>query len=1031
MEMKMLNKIWLKVKPLLEKEFVRFLLVGGINTLIGYSVTLFLFYLLKFDYKLSQVLNFIICFPIAYTLQAKYAFQTKWSMKRLLVYPISSLPNFILQFITLVLCVEMFNIPEYIAYLISYIVPIPIMFVVVRFLVKEKDKDEVKDIKKSSYAESFLSYCLIYSVFFSIIFYFGFKDFLLEGNGSLIWYFDGVLQHFPFLYDLSEWFKSLATNLSDIPMWTWEMGFGADIVQSYSYYTLGDPFSLLAAALFPLNQVEFAYNIMAIFRIYLVGISLLAYCKYKNVKLLPSLTGSLIMAFSTHILFWGIRHPFFTNGAILLPLLFISIEEIFKKKKPYLFILLIAISAMNNFYFFYMNSLAIFIYAVVRFFFYVKEDRGKVFLQLFLKVVGFYLLGLSIAAIIFIPSTYGFLNTFRAGGASLPIGLFDIDTYKDTFTRLISFDFKNGISRITVASIALPCMLIFLTYRDKKIFSYKLLLGVFSLFLCIPFIYSVFNGFSSPNNRWVYIYLIIVSFVVAYTLNHKDKITKRGFILSIVGSLLYFALLHTNFDLMKTRAVLLPIVCIIAFYCILYVHYRVRVKSHRELKGNHWANVLVDVILLLIVTINLISNTKLLMLDRYYGSEFGERNAAQEAYSKDQTASFAKIQDDDFYRVDYHDTRNNQSLIHNFKGTHVYNSIIDKDVIELFEFNNVRTNLSSSAYMGLDNISSLEALLGVKYYISEKEDSPFVPYGFTPIHKDEKAVIYENKHHLALGFVYYDYIAKDKLKSLSPLDRLYAMLDGVVLEEAVKGIDESTIQRYSEAIDYEILDKDGVKVKDHKFIVSKKNGKMTIRVKNTQNKEVYLSIDRIFYKNPNKDFKVSVKVKDMKKTIETRNVQSPYYVDNRDYLYHIGYTDEDFMDITLSFSLKGEYDFKDLNFSAMPMEKYEDQINELKRTVLEDIEYGNNFVKGNVHLEDKGILYLSIPYTPGWEAYDNGKKISTFKANTAFTGLLLEEGSHEIYLQYKTPLLTPSIFISVAGACVFAYLIYYNRKKKA
>lgn len=136
---KMINRVIVKVKQLKEKEFFRFLVVGGVNTILGYFVTLFLFYIIKLDYRLSQILNFVLCFPVAYTLQVKYAFCTQWCFKRLFIYPLASLPNFGMQLLTLIICVDFFRIPEYISYLISYVVPIPIMFIVVKFLVSPKD----------------------------------------------------------------------------------------------------------------------------------------------------------------------------------------------------------------------------------------------------------------------------------------------------------------------------------------------------------------------------------------------------------------------------------------------------------------------------------------------------------------------------------------------------------------------------------------------------------------------------------------------------------------------------------------------------------------------------------------------------------------------------------------------------------------------------------------------------------------------------------------------------------------------------
>lgn len=133
------------IKKCSQWSFFRFLLVGAINTLVGYSVTLILHYILGVDYRLAQVLNFLICFPLAYTLQSLYAFRTTLSWKKLLIYPLSSLPNLLAQVLTTVVVVQFFNAPKFIAYIFSYIVPIPIMYFVVKFLVSDpKPKGEVK-----------------------------------------------------------------------------------------------------------------------------------------------------------------------------------------------------------------------------------------------------------------------------------------------------------------------------------------------------------------------------------------------------------------------------------------------------------------------------------------------------------------------------------------------------------------------------------------------------------------------------------------------------------------------------------------------------------------------------------------------------------------------------------------------------------------------------------------------------------------------------------------------------------------------
>lgn len=118
--------------------FFRFLIVGGINTALGYGVTLFFHYVAGFNVQVAQILNFLVCFPIAYTLQALFSFRVPWSWKRLLLYPLSNIPSLLIQLAVTTFAVDVLKLPPWIAYLLSYLVAIPVMFVVVRFLVGGK-----------------------------------------------------------------------------------------------------------------------------------------------------------------------------------------------------------------------------------------------------------------------------------------------------------------------------------------------------------------------------------------------------------------------------------------------------------------------------------------------------------------------------------------------------------------------------------------------------------------------------------------------------------------------------------------------------------------------------------------------------------------------------------------------------------------------------------------------------------------------------------------------------------------------------
>jgi hypothetical protein len=138
-----------------QQSFFRFLVVGGINTVLGYVLTLvlrFTFFseepkwilmtsILEFD--VSNTVMFMVLFPLAYTLQAVLAFRQPWRLTRLMIYPLSSIPNYLLQQGFILLFETGLTVPFIFAYGLAAILPIPIMYFIVKFLIGTNKKISV------------------------------------------------------------------------------------------------------------------------------------------------------------------------------------------------------------------------------------------------------------------------------------------------------------------------------------------------------------------------------------------------------------------------------------------------------------------------------------------------------------------------------------------------------------------------------------------------------------------------------------------------------------------------------------------------------------------------------------------------------------------------------------------------------------------------------------------------------------------------------------------------------------------------
>ena len=163
-EKKEKNKLMSFISYWWEKEAIRFIFVGGINTVVGILFTMLLRFIFnkvqwnpeilviyyetgkglvttKTDTQVLFVdvpylLNFILLLPFAYTTQTKIAFRTPWSIKRFLRYPLSSIPNLILTSLFICLFSGILHLNSYISYILAPVLALPIMFFIIRFLVK-------------------------------------------------------------------------------------------------------------------------------------------------------------------------------------------------------------------------------------------------------------------------------------------------------------------------------------------------------------------------------------------------------------------------------------------------------------------------------------------------------------------------------------------------------------------------------------------------------------------------------------------------------------------------------------------------------------------------------------------------------------------------------------------------------------------------------------------------------------------------------------------------------------------------------
>jgi len=113
---------WTKniLKKIFDKQFIRFVIVGTGNTLLGYSLILFFSHKLKFHYAAANITTYSIGLILMFVLHKNWVFESKKSFKNeILPFLIIFLIGFFLNLAVLIISVNFLHIHKDIGQLLG------------------------------------------------------------------------------------------------------------------------------------------------------------------------------------------------------------------------------------------------------------------------------------------------------------------------------------------------------------------------------------------------------------------------------------------------------------------------------------------------------------------------------------------------------------------------------------------------------------------------------------------------------------------------------------------------------------------------------------------------------------------------------------------------------------------------------------------------------------------------------------------------------------------------------------------------
>ena len=847
-----------------------------------------------------------------------------------------------------------------------------------------------------------LVFCLMTLVLMSIFIYYG-KSTVTNG--------DGVAQHYTALAYYGRWLRQILKNIFvnhsfSIPEWNFSIGLGSNVLTTLNYYCIGDPLAVLSAAV-PASYTEYLYDFLCILRLYLAGLTFSMYCLRMKKDPSGTLAGAVSYVFCGYAMFVCFRQPFFINPMIYLPLMLIGVEKILAKERPYLFLLMVFISLISNFYFFYMLVIGTVLYAVVRYFTLDREKSLKDFILTALPFLLYGGIGAAMGCVLLIPVLKVLLSGMRATAGSHYNPLYSFKYYEGLFGGLISTDVVGNWKTYTTIGISAPAMIaIFALFGKKKERgALKFSVILLSVLLLIPFFGSALNGFSYVCNRWVFLLLALTSFILATVwpdLMELDTRQKKSLLWGTGIYVLILLIISFLNDGVSTNA-WVSAGCILAGVIVLLMKDTI-VSLGKD--GRRWVALGLGVIL----TLNLLMNWqfKYGMDKQNYISYYNDIGAAYGKKTRSVDQIVAGLGDDSgFFRYDddnLETSRKNGAMLMDTHGVQFYWSMASGEMSQYLQDMSLNA-FCANDFDGFNGRTALDALAGVKYYLSADEGE-IAPYGYEKI-KTKTAGdgitynVFENQNPLPFGFAYSGVMYHTTYDALDALGKQEAMLQGALVENSRIGsagrLPEAEVQTTARNVDYTITCGSGAyELPDGSILTTSARRTVTLKVSGADvaGTELYLTLNgvkiqlysaRDFYKDEdaagfyseetwadltwgekislaldaatvepvdNAAVRLSVKCGTVVQEAIWRNSLDALYTGRDECVFNMGYREDDGdLSIVITLPSAGRYSFDRMDVFAQPMETYQTAVSDLASRPLENVQIGEDTITGSIQLE--------------------------------------------------------------------------------
>jgi Predicted membrane protein len=744
--------------------------------------------------------------------------------------------------------------------------------------------------------------------------------------------------------------------------YTFSKGLGGTMYGAFFYY-LSNPLNLLV---YFFDSIPNFFLFLVILKLSLCGFTMNLFLSHKFGK-----NDWVILIFSVIYVLTGYNINYFSNlmwldGILLAPIILLGIDKIIEGKAGWLYIVTLFISIVVNYYIGFILC----VISVIYFFYslFLKYDWKMEKKLLKKRIIHFFIITFftgMMTSFILIPCGLEILNVERV--------------YSFSTMTMINWNFFDYIA---------PLYMGFGNFTNPlNYFGFNIYCGILTLLLVI--LYFRNSTISKKEKKLTlivyFILLLPISFEILNYIWHMFTVPvafnyRYSFFASLF-SILIAVKSYLNLKIDKKSLIITFIISLIFSASLIFL--TINVPEYYIYLN--WYKITLSLLFLLLYILLLFKNKyKLVLVVLCFeiiiniGIVGYESPMSKIKYYNDGLKATEKLSSycEDTVRCEsMHRYTGNDSLLGNYKGITTFISTTTKsNFTYLLNMDGIEGTRNYYYYDGLNPV--LDMLLGVKYI---KTFIDIADYEIKEVIEEGRvSYIYVNQRALSLG-----YLVSNKIKELESNEK------GISYQEKILNymIDENN--------DY-YIELTPEKINDFEYKI-----------------KVYIDSPYLYVLG-NKIVRVNGR--------ESTIAEVVYVSDGLGSGYNVLFNvqEGDVMLLEFDKEAEDELDEKFYSFNVYEFDKFYEKISENQFEILEN---NGNYIKGTINSEKGGVLFLTIPYEPGWSVMVDGKKAEHYEVIDSFIAIDLDVGEHVIELEYHVPGLVVGIIISIISVSL---LIFYQ-----